>query len=146
MICSGFSYLECIVPTNNPCPIHCLSRKQLHTCVLAVQDLTYGHSLSKSLNEPPLSGLFQQLHMGLLQVTHDPNHQPNPCIQIHHIHHYYKGYKRKQVSVSIFQIGGCSSFEPNEIHFSLYYAETIGMGSVYVNNLPKITNFSSYPY
>ena len=119
MICSGFSYLECIMPTNNPFPIHCLSRQQLHICVLVVQDLRYGCSLSKSLTNPPLSGLFHQLHMGLMQVTHDPNHQPNPCIHIHPIHHCYKGSKIKQVSTSIFQIGGCLSFEPNEIHVFL---------------------------
>ena len=110
---------KCIVPTNNRCPIHCISRKQLHICVLDVQDLRYGHSLSKSLTNPPLSGLFQWLHVGLLQVTHDPNHQPNPCIRIHPIHHCYKGCKSKQVSTSIFQMGGCLSFEPNEIHVFL---------------------------
>ena len=119
MIHSGFSYLECIVLTNNLCPIHCLSGKQLHICVLVVQDLRYCRSLSKSMNDPPLSGLFHQLHMGLMQVTHDPNHQPNPCIRIHPIHHYYKGCKSKQVSMSIFQIGGCLSFKSNEIHVFL---------------------------
>ena len=119
MISLGFSYLECIVPTNNLCPIHCLSGQQLHICVLVLQDLRYGHSLSKSLNDPPLTGLFHRIQVGLLQVTHDPNHQPNPCIRIHPIHHCYKGYKSKQVYASIFQIGGCLSFKPNEIHVFL---------------------------
>ena len=116
MIRSGFAYLKCIIPTNNLCPIYCLSRQQLHICVLVVQDLRYGRSMSKLLTDPPLSGLLHRLHVGLLQVTHDPNHQPNPCIHIHPIHHCYKGCKSKQVSVSIFQIGGCLSFEPNKIH------------------------------
>ena len=119
MIRSRFAYLECIVPTNNPCPIHCLSVQQLHICVLVVQDLRYGRSLSKLLTNPPLSGLFHQLHVGLLQMTYDPNNQPNPCIPIHLIHHCYKACKSKQVSASIFQIGGCLSFEPNEIHVFL---------------------------
>ena len=119
MICSRFPYLECIMPTNNPCPIHCLSGQELHICVLYVQDMRYHHILLKSLTGPPLSGLFHQLHMGLLKVTNDPNHQPNPCILIHPIHHCYKGCKRKQFSASIFRIGGCLSFDPNEIHVLL---------------------------
>ena len=118
MIRSVFSYLECIMPTNNSCPIHCLSRQQMHICVLVVQDLRYGRSLSKSLTKPPLCGLFHRLHVGLLQVTHDPNHQPTPCIHIHPIHHCYKGCKSKKVFASIFQIGGLI-FEPNGIHVFL---------------------------
>ena len=106
MIRSGLDYLKCIVPTNNIFPVHCLSGKHLHVCVLVLQDMRYGCILSKSLTGPPLSRLFHRLHMGLLQVTHDSNHQPNPCIHIHPIHHCYKGCKRKQVSTFIFQIGG----------------------------------------
>jgi len=68
---------------------------------------------------PPLTGLFQRLHMGLLQVTHDPIHQPNHLIHINPNFHYYRGHKSKQAFASIFQIKGCLSFEQNEIHVFL---------------------------
>ncbi len=105
--------------TNNMFPIHCLSGKKLHICGLAVQYQRYGLILSKYMTNPHLIGVFQQLHVVLLQVTHDPIHQPSTCIQIHPIHHYYKGCKSKRFSVSIFQIRACLRFELNEIHVLL---------------------------
>jgi len=84
------------------------------------------------MTSPPLTGLSQWLHVGLVQVTHDPIHQPSHLIDIHPIFHCYWGHKSEQASASIFQIKGCLSFKHNEIHvFLVLYYNYMNMINLY---------------
>ena len=82
---------------------------------LVVQDQRHDHSMLIWMIGLLLIGLFEQLHMDLLQVILDPIHQPIFSIHNHPIHHSYMFHKSNPNFTSIFQTNDYLSFELNEI-------------------------------